>query len=218
MFEAVRALTIAFIQDENISDFHQSRFQVLHIVAHARHQHHDGAIGKAHDFDFALPDSYGLDDDHIFSRRVQKQSGIPSRLRETSEESARRHRTNEHARVRGVSLHANAIAQNRAAGKWARRINRNDPNALFFAAIMRCQPVNPRALASPGRAGNSDAVGISGMREKRPQNLFRLRIAIFYGRNRPRNRPDVSRAHLLGPSFDGCDHFRLRHITGGQKE
>ena len=64
----------------------------------------------------------------LLARGIQHQSDIARGARQAAQKSARRHGTNEDARVAGMSLHANAIAQDRAARVRTRRIEQHQLN------------------------------------------------------------------------------------------
>ena len=101
-----------------------------------------------------------------------------------------------------------------AAGERARRIHGDDPDGLFFGAIVARQAIYQRALAGARRAGDSYAIRASGVRKKLAQNFFGFALAIFDGGNGARNRAHVSRAHLLGPVFDGHSHSNVNCSRG----
>ena len=61
------------------------------------------------------PDADGLDEDDVLAGRVEHERDLAGRAREAAEVAARRHAADEHAGVAGVRLHADAIAEDRAA-------------------------------------------------------------------------------------------------------
>ncbi len=66
----------------------------------------------------------------LLSCGIQNQRDIARRARQAAKKSARRHRANKNARVARVALHADAIAQNRAARVRTRRIDGDNPNVI----------------------------------------------------------------------------------------
>ena len=62
-------------------------------------------------------------------------------------------------------LHANAVAQNRAAAVWTGGIDRDDAYRLVLLAIVACQLIDQRALACPRRAGQPDYSRSPSVRE-----------------------------------------------------
>src|SRR5439155_10613642 len=75
------------------------------------------------------------------------------------------HAANEHARVVRVLLHAQPITEHRPAGKWARRIDRNDADGFPVTPELGQQAIDKRALAGAGRTGDADEVGTPGATE-----------------------------------------------------
>ena len=79
------------------------------------HERHDRDVGGADDVDLVLADADGLDDDDVLAGGVEDERGFAGRAREAAEVAARRHAADEHAVVAGVRLHADAVAEDRAA-------------------------------------------------------------------------------------------------------
>ena len=119
LLEAVGAFAIGFIQHKNIGDFHQAGFDVLDFIAEAGDEDDDGAIGQLHDIHFVLPDANRFNKDGVFSSGVEKQSDIGGGASEATKETTRRHGADEDAFILRVALHADAVAENGAAGVWA---------------------------------------------------------------------------------------------------
>ena len=116
LFQAVGAFAVGFVQHENVADFHQAGFHVLDVVAKAGDQNDEHAIGQAHDVDFILADADGFDQHLTLARRIEQQRHFGGGARQAAQKTARGHRADEDAGVAGVALHADAVAQNRAAG------------------------------------------------------------------------------------------------------
>ena len=133
LFEAVGAFAIGFVEDEDVADFHQAGFHVLNVVAEAGDEHDDDAIGEANDVDFVLADADGFDEDLVLASSVEQQRDFGGGASEAAEKSASGHGANENSGVAGVALHANAIAENCAAGVGAGGIDGNDADG--FVAV-----------------------------------------------------------------------------------
>src|SRR5258708_21800347 len=73
LFDAIGALAIRFVEDEDVSDFHQAGFHVLNVIAEAGHENDDHAIGEANDVNFILANADGFDEDSMLSCVVEKQ-------------------------------------------------------------------------------------------------------------------------------------------------
>ena len=74
----------------------------------------------------ALADADGLDENSINAERVEHVGDFARRGGEPAERAARGHRPNEHAGVERDRLHADPVAEQRAAGERRRRIDRDD--------------------------------------------------------------------------------------------
>ena len=94
------------------------------------HQHDDRDVGRADDVDFVLADAHRLDDDHRLAGGVEHQRRIGGGARQAAEMAAGGHAADEDVRVGGVRLHAQAIAEDRAAGERAGRIDGDHADGL----------------------------------------------------------------------------------------
>ena len=68
---------------------------------------------------------------------VEDERGVARRAGQAAEVAARRHAADEDAGVAGVRLHPHAIAEDRAAGERAGRIDRDDADGLPASAESR---------------------------------------------------------------------------------
>src|SRR5882724_4595778 len=91
LFQAVGAFAIGFVQHKNIADLHQAGLHVLNVVAEARHQNHDHAIGKPDDVNFVLADANRFNQDLPLAGRVQEQRDFGGGSSESAQKSARGH-------------------------------------------------------------------------------------------------------------------------------
>ncbi len=71
LFEAIGALAIRFVEDEDVSDFHQAGFHILNVVAETGYQNDDHTIGEADDVNFILANADGFDEDLMLARRCR---------------------------------------------------------------------------------------------------------------------------------------------------
>ena len=97
----------------------------------------DRDVGGADDVHFVLADADGLDEDDVLAGGVEHERGVGGRAREAAEVAARRHAADEDAGVGDVRLHADAIAEDRAAGERAGRIDRDDADGLAATGAAR---------------------------------------------------------------------------------
>ena len=75
--------------------------------------------------------------------------------------AARGHGADEHARVGMMAEHADAVAENCAAGVRAGWIHRDNAHRFAFAAKLVNQLIGQRALSRTGRAGDADHGGLA---------------------------------------------------------
>ena len=169
-----RTGAIRFVHHEHVGDLHEARLVRLNRVAPTRVHDHHRRIGVPRHFDLDLSHPDGLHDHPVVTGGVEQARGLWRRRRQTTQVSACRHRTDEHARVGGVLLHAHPIAENRAARERARRVDGEhaDARPVIILALTvlpltilhvtapveeRCdEPVGERRLAGAGRAGDAD--------------------------------------------------------------
>ena len=78
------------------------------------------------DLDLALAGPDRLDEDEVEADRVEDRAGRPGRRGEAAGVAPRGHRPDEHVAVAGVRLHPDPVAEDRAAGDRARRIDGHD--------------------------------------------------------------------------------------------
>ena len=171
----VRSLAIRLVHDEDVGDLHDPGLERLDLVAGARHQHDDRDVGGADDVHFVLAHADRFDEDDVLAGGVEDERGVGGRARQPAEVAARRHAADEDAGVGDVRLHADAVAEDRAAGVRAGRIDRDDADGLARSAELRDQAIDQRALAGAGRAGDAGEIGAAGVREHLAHHLGALR-------------------------------------------
>jgi hypothetical protein len=76
-------------------------------------------------------------------------------------------------------LHTNSIPQHCPTGKGAGGIYSHDANTLAKLTGMCSEPIGDRALSSPGRAGNTNAMGFAKQRVDSFHNVWDLRAISF---------------------------------------
>src|ERR1019366_2042514 len=87
-------VAVRLVDDENVGDLHDARLDRLHIVAHARYEHHDGDVGKLHDIDFILSDPDGFHHHKIAATGIENGSNVGGGARQSAKRSAGRHAAN----------------------------------------------------------------------------------------------------------------------------
>ena len=195
--DPLRAFAVALVDHEHIGDLHDSCFDGLHIVAHARHKNDDGDIRQPHNIDFVLSHADRLNQDTVAAGRVKDGGHIGGRACQAAERSARSHAADIDSRIGMVVLHADAVAQNRPAGIGAGGIDRDNPDGVILLAIMFRELIDQRALARPRRSGQADHLCLAGKWEQRFEQLRGSRSAVFDGRDRSRQRQRLTRAETF---------------------
>src|SRR5207247_11121806 len=117
---------------------------------------------------------------------------------ETSEMAARAHRADEDTRVEEMVGEPDAIAEQRALRKRARRIDRDHADALLPAAHVADERADQRRLADTRRACDSDAVRASRVGINLADEVVRERVAILDERDRTPEGSLVAGAHAGG--------------------
>ena len=107
--------------------------------------------------------------------------------------AARRHAADEHACVAGMRAHAHAIAEHRAAGERAGRVDGDHADRQSRRADLRDQPIDQRALAGAWRAGHADQIRAAGVRVDPARSARRAGVAIVFDqRNRTGDRARIA--------------------------
>ena len=130
--------------------------------------------------------------DELLAGGVEQERSLQRRLGEAAEMAARPHRADEDARVEEVVGEPDPVAQERALGERARRIDRDDADGLLRLAHVPDDRADQRRLADPGRAGDADDVGGARLRVELADELVRERVAVLDEADRTRERPPVA--------------------------
>src|SRR5581483_8511128 len=169
---------------------------------------HDG-VGDREHADLALPRADGLDEDEILSCRVDHEQGLQSRLGESAEVPPGTHRADEDVRVEEVVGEPDPVAEQRALGERARRVDRDDADRRAFVAREADERRGEGRLADAGRSGQPDGVGVPRVRVDIGHDVVGERIAVLDDRDRARERASVAGAKrvdeaLARPATAGC--------------
>src|SRR5207245_2109340 len=70
--DALGAFMIALVDDEYVGNFHDTGFDRLHIIAHARHENHNRDIRQAYEINFILTYADRFHQDHVTARGVAR--------------------------------------------------------------------------------------------------------------------------------------------------
>ena len=130
----------------------------------------DRNVDERHDRGVALADPRGLDDDEVEARRLHRREHVGQRRADLAAEVARRQRAHEDARPLAPGrdrVHADAVAEQRAAALPARRIDADDGDlqrVVLVEAKAPDQLVGEARLAGAAGAGDADDRRLRGAR------------------------------------------------------
>src|SRR4029077_13191470 len=127
---------------------------------------------------------------------IEKQSDFRGRSRQSPQKSARRHRADEHAAIASMSLHPDAIAEDRPARVRTCRIDRDNADLFLLRAIVSAQAIDKSAFAGAGSPGYSGEVGPPGARKNMPQQLLSFRQVVLNRGDCPGDGTHVASAHF----------------------
>jgi len=93
------------------------------------------------DIDLLLSRADGFDENDIFAHAVQNVNGITDGIGQSAQGTTRRQGANEYTRILGMALHANPVAEERAARKGACGINGQNADGFIQSAKLFDQAV-----------------------------------------------------------------------------
>ena len=108
-----------------------------------------------------------------------------------------------------MALHADAIAEHRAARVRARRIDRYDADGQSLRANNGREPIDERALSRARRAGDADDVRAPGSRIKRLGERRRGRLIVFHDGDSTRERAPIAPITRFASSSPRSSDFAL---------
>ncbi len=214
---ALRSGVVGFVNHEDIRDLHDARLDGLYVVAHPWNQHHDCHLRHTGDLNFVLTHPHRFDDDEVLAGRVHQRGHIGGSPRQPAGCSARGHGADEDAGVGVMAEHADAVAQDRAAGAPAGGVHRDDGGGASLAAQLARHGIHQRALARARRTGDADHHRVSGARLQLAQHFQRPRIAILDPRGGAGQRARIAFRNFARPIrhrlFKSCRAITSRCIS-----
>ena len=169
----IGARPIGLVHDEHVRDLEDAGFDRLDVVAEPWHGDETHGVGDAHDVHLLLAHADGLDDHDPVAKGVQDVHQPRGRACQAARMTAAGHRPDEDPIVERSLLHPDPVAENRAAGERARGVDGDDRDAHLSLAIQAREPIHERGLATTGRSGDTDDVGLPGLRVQRLQHRRR---------------------------------------------
>jgi len=99
-------------------------------------------------------------------------------VRDAAERAARGARTDECVRVAGEPFHARLVAEDRAPGERAGRIDGEHRDAVPAAGEEQPEGFDEGRLAGARRAGDADTVARPGVRQQRFEEALGARVVV----------------------------------------
>ena len=188
---------VGLVDDEDVGDLQDAGFDGLDVVAHARHSDHHHRLRRAHDLDLGLAGADRLDDDCVEAGGVQRADGVARGGGEPADTAPAGHAADEDLGVARQLLHADAVAEDRAAGEGAAGVYGDDADALLPLAELAGQLGHERALARSRRAGEADDVRVAAVGMQPRQHRARFGRAVLDERDDASQRAAVAREQAL---------------------
>ncbi len=113
----------------------------------------------------------------------------------------RAHGADEDAPIIGMRLHADAIAQDGAAGEGRAGVHRQDTHLQAALAQQAHQPIDQRALPGARRPGQADDGGTAGLPIERAEQRLVSRQFVLYRGDSTSDGPDIATPHAVGQGF-----------------
>jgi hypothetical protein len=154
----LRALAVVLVDRHEVGEVQHVDLLELARGAEFRRHHVERGVHERHDGRVALADARGLHQHEVEAREPAGRDHLGQRRRDLLAGIARGERA--HVDVRVVDrVHADAVAQQRAAGALARGIDGDDGDAQLVRLVepqAQHQLVGERALAGPARPGDAE--------------------------------------------------------------
>ena len=194
LHQPIGALAVRLVHHEDVGNLHDAGLERLHLVAGPGHEHDDGDVRGADDVHFVLADADRLDDDDVLAGSVEDERDV-----------ARSRGRGRPRWPRVAMLRMNTPGSLACAPIRTRSPSRAPPvNGLVGStaitptvwpgtADLRGEPIDERALARAGRAGDADEIRAAGPWERscRISSAPAGRL-VLDERDRPRDRARVA--------------------------
>ena len=137
----------------------------------------------------SCPTPDGLDQDPVEAGGVEQVDRVARGAGEAAHGAAGGHRADEDARIGVERLHADAVAEEGAAGVGAGRIDGEDAHRLAALAAEAGEAVDQGALAGARRAGDADHARPAGVADRCGGQLALAVAAVLHAARSPAPRP-----------------------------
>jgi len=195
---------VGLVDDEDVGDLQDAGLDRLHIVPQSGRLHDQGGLRLMGDIHFALARADRLDENGVEAGGIQRADGVGGGAGQPAQTATGGHAADEDAGIASQVAHADAVAQDRAAGEGAGRVYGDDADRLAPGAVGPGQGADQRAFARARRAGHTDQRRPPGMRIQRRQRLLRLPRLVLNGGQQAGQRPPVALQKLRNQDGHGC--------------
>ena len=162
-----QVVAVGLVDRDQVGELDQALLDALQLVAGAGQQQDQEKVDHAGDHRLGLADTHRLDQDHVEARRLAQQHGLARHPRDAAQRARRGRRADVGRGVDGEARHAGLVAQDRAAGAAARRVDGQHGHAVAGRGEQGAEGVDEGALADAGHAGDADALRVAGVRQQR---------------------------------------------------
>ena len=128
---AVSPVAVAFVQNENVANLHQSGFHRLNGIAGLRRKRHHGGVSRFDNIKLDLADSHSLNQYYRTSEPVHQIGCVFGGASQTAQGAPGGKRTDEDPRIKTDPVHADPVPQQGASGEWAGRIDGDNPQRFI---------------------------------------------------------------------------------------
>ena len=176
---------VGLVDHENVRDLHHTRLERLDPVARFGHQHQHGRVRHPGHVQLRLAHAHGLDQDPVEPGGIEQIADLAGGGGQAAERAAGGHGADVDALVQGDGFHADAVAEEGAAGERAGGIDRDHRHLEPGGAVGGDEALDQGGLPGPGRAGDADAAGFAEGAVDLGEELFEAGPAVLDHRDRP---------------------------------
>ena len=125
----LHARVVGLVDHQQVGDLQNAGLDRLDVIAHAGGLDHQGGVRQAGDIHLGLAHADRLDQDQVKAGGIEYLHQGGGGRGQPAQRTARRHRADEDARVAGQVAHADAVAQDGAAGEGTGGVHRHHRHA-----------------------------------------------------------------------------------------
>ena len=179
---------VRLVDDDQVGQLHHALLDRLQVVAGVRQLHQHEHVRHARRGRLALADADRLDDDDVVAGRLANQHRLARLLGHPAQRAAGGTGPDVGLLVHGQLLHPSLVAEDRAAGDAAGRIDGQHRDAVALLDQVQAEHFDERALADAGHAADGDPERGAGVRQQCREHLVALGPVVRAGRFQQRDR------------------------------